>query len=98
MEDQLTYSAMLISLLLFIFQTARAYTGIGYVYPVNEIQISAEKLSFPMNLRLKIFFDLDVHISPLNSCLLQPGLGFKFNPRSAKFYFFLVTLVQPDFR
>ena len=31
---------------------------IGLVYPDNEIEVSSEKLSFPMNVRMKVFSDL----------------------------------------
>ncbi len=31
---------------------------IGLVYPDNEIEVSSEKLSFPMTFRMKVFSDL----------------------------------------
>jgi hypothetical protein len=33
-------------------------TKIGLVYPDNEIEVSSEKLSFPMSVRMKVFSDL----------------------------------------
>jgi hypothetical protein len=44
---------------------------IGLVYPDNEIEVSSEKLSFPMNVRMKVFSDLSFQLNLLDEIKLQ---------------------------
>ncbi len=44
---------------------------IGLVYPDNEIEVSSEKLSFPMNVRMKVFSDLTFLLNLIDEIKLQ---------------------------
>jgi hypothetical protein len=44
---------------------------IGLVYPDSEIQVSSEKLSFPMYVRMKVFSDLNFQINLLDEIKVQ---------------------------
>ena len=46
-------------------------TKIGLVYPDNEIEVSSEKLSFPMNVRMKVFSDLTFQLNLLDEIKTQ---------------------------
>ena len=46
-------------------------TRIGLVYPDNEIEVSSEKLSFPMNVRMKVFSDLTFQLNLLDEIKTQ---------------------------
>ncbi len=46
-------------------------TKIGLVYPDSEIEVSSEKLSFPMNVRMKVFSDLTFQLNLLDEIKTQ---------------------------
>jgi hypothetical protein len=46
-------------------------TKLGLVYPDSEIEVSSEKLSFPMNVRMKVFSDLTFQLNLLDEIKTQ---------------------------
>ncbi len=53
---------------------------IGLVYPENEIEVSSEKLSFPMSVRMKVFSDLTFLLNLIDEIKAQIQVS-TINPR-----------------